>query len=115
MHELTSYTTWQCHLKLVLIIRYFLAILDIGCNRMFLFMYCNNHCPVNLKEKRRFELIVSTSDYYQSNKKRGKKLSQKMSYFAVGMETGKLIIGYRAQQITCCIGYESVTDSLWNR
>ena len=23
-----------------------------------------------------------------------------MSYFAVGMETGKLIIGYRAQQIT---------------
>ena len=100
MHELTSYTTWHCHLKLVLIIMYFLAILDIGCNRMFLFMYCNNHCPVNLKEKRLFELIVSTSDYYQSNKKREKKLSQKMSYFAVGMETGKLIIGYRAQQIT---------------
>ena len=23
MHELTSYSTWQCHLKLVLIIRYF--------------------------------------------------------------------------------------------
>ena len=43
------------------------------------------------------------------------KKRKKMSYFAVGMETGKLIIGYRAQQITCCIGYESVTDSLWNR
>ena len=59
---------------------------------MFLFMHCNNHCPVNLKEQRLLELIVPTSDYYQSNKKRGKKLSQKMSYFAVGMETGKLII-----------------------
>ena len=41
---------------------------------MFLFMYCNNHCPVNLKQKRLFELIVSTSDYYQSNKKKGKKI-----------------------------------------
>ena len=79
---------------------------------MFSFMYCNNHCLVNLKEQRLFELIVPTSDYYKSNKKRGKKLSQKMSYFAVGMETGKLLIGYRAQQITCNIGYESVTDSL---
>ena len=79
---------------------------------MFLFMYCNNHCLVNLKDQRLFELIVPTSDYYQSNKKRGKKLSQKMSYFAVGMETGKLLIGYRAQQITCNIGCESVTDSL---
>ena len=28
------------------------------------------------------------------------KKREKMSYFAVGMETGKLIIGYRAQQIT---------------
>ena len=77
MHELTPYMTWQCHLKLVLIIRYFLAILYIGCNRMFLFMYCNNHCLVNLKEQRLFELIVPTSDYYQSNKKRGKNCPRK--------------------------------------
>ena len=38
---------------------------------MFLFMYCNNHCPINLKEQRLFEVIVPTSDYYQSNQKVG--------------------------------------------
>ena len=26
IHELTSYSKWQCHLKLVLIVRYFLTI-----------------------------------------------------------------------------------------
>ena len=31
---------------------------------MFLFMHCNNHCPVNLKEQRLFELIVPTCDKY---------------------------------------------------
>ena len=57
---------------------------------MFLFMYCNNHCPVNLKEQRLFEVIVPSPDNYQSNKKSGnklekrKKLSQKISLFAVG-------------------------------
>ena len=57
---------------------------------MFLFMYCNNHCPVNLKEQRLFEVIVSPPDYYQSDKKSGnkmekrKKLFQKISLFAVG-------------------------------
>ena len=42
---------------------------------MFLFMYCNNHFPVNLKEQTLFEVTVPTSDYYQSNKKKWKKLS----------------------------------------
>ena len=58
---------------------------------MFLFLYCNNHCPVNLKEQRLFEVIVPPPDNYQSNKKRTrnklekrKKLSQKISLFAVG-------------------------------
>ena len=57
---------------------------------MFLFMYCNNHCPVNLKEQRLFEVIVPPPDYYQSDKKSGnkmekrKKLFQKISSFAVG-------------------------------
>lgn len=57
---------------------------------MFLFMYCNNNCRVNLKEQRLFEVIVPPPDYYQSNKKVGikrkkeKKLSQKISLFAVG-------------------------------
>ena len=60
---------------------------------MFLFMYCNSYCPVNLKEQKLFEVIVPTSDYYQSNKKSGnkmkkkkkrKQLSQKISLFAVG-------------------------------
>ena len=36
---------------------------------MFLFMYCNNHSPVNLKEQTLFEVTVPTSDYYQRNKK----------------------------------------------
>ena len=59
---------------------------------MFLFMYSgNNHYPVNLKEQTLFEVIIPTSDYYQSNKKSGnkmekrKKMSQKISaLFAVG-------------------------------
>ena len=51
---------------------------SIRCNRMFLFMYCNNHFPVNLKEQTLFEVTVPTSVYYQS------KLSQKISFFAVG-------------------------------
>ena len=50
----------------------------IRCNRMFLLMYCNNHFPVNLKEQTLFEVTVPTSVYYQS------KLSQKISFFAVG-------------------------------
>ena len=56
---------------------------------MFSFIYCNNHCPENLKEKRLFEVIVPTSDYYQRNKQSGnkmekrKKMSQKISFFAV--------------------------------
>ena len=33
---------------------------------MFLFMYCNNHFPVNLKEQTLFEVTVPTSVYYQS-------------------------------------------------
>ena len=45
---------------------------------MFLFMYCNNHFPVNLKEQTIFEVTVPTSVYYQG------KLSQKISFFAVG-------------------------------
>ena len=57
---------------------------------MFLFMYCNYHCPVNLKEQRLFKVIVPPPDYYQSDKKSGnkmekrKKLFQKISLFAVG-------------------------------
>ena len=44
---------------------------------MFLFMYCNSYCPVNLKEQKLFEVIVPTSDYYQSNKKSGNKMKKK--------------------------------------
>ena len=44
---------------------------------MFLFMYCNNHCPVNLKERRLFEVIVPTSDYYQRNKQSGNKMEKR--------------------------------------
>ena len=45
---------------------------------MFLFMYSgNNQYPVNLKEQTLFEVIIPTSDYYQSNKKRGENCLRK--------------------------------------
>ena len=44
---------------------------------MFLFMYCNNHCPLDLKERRLFEVIVPTSDYYQGNKQSGNKMEKR--------------------------------------
>ena len=47
---------------------------------MFLFMYCNNHFPVNLKEQTLFEVTVPTSDYYQSNKKSRKNCPRKFRF-----------------------------------
>lgn len=45
---------------------------------MFLFMYSgNNQYPVNLKEQTLFEVIIPTSDYYQSNKKSGNKMEKR--------------------------------------
>ena len=61
---------------------------------MFLFMYCKNHSPVNLREQKLFEVIVPVLPTITSAtnkvgiKRKKEKNAQKISFFAVGSKEG---------------------------
>ena len=80
---------------------------------MFLFMYSgNNHYPVNLQEQTLFEVIIPTSDYYQSNKKNVPENFRIVCSGKVNRKTDNRL--QSTEKITCGMGYESMSTSLWD-